>query len=78
MLSIRSRTAENRAAAFEKGSVALICFERGSEALQKSGVAPRHAKTAWIKHYTMAATTTDSPYGGACMFYKQPLFESNS
>ena len=50
MLSIRSRTAENRAAAFEKGSVALICFERGSEALQKSGVAPRHAKTAWIKH----------------------------
>jgi len=51
MLSIRSRTAENRAAAFEKGSVALICFERGSEALQKSGVAPRHAKTAWIKHY---------------------------
>jgi len=51
MLSIRSRTAENRAAAFEKGSVALICFERGSEALQKSGVAPRHAKTTWIKHY---------------------------
>jgi len=37
--------------AFEKGSVALIGFERGSEALQKKGVALRHAKTAWIKHY---------------------------
>ena len=24
--------------------------------------------------HTMAATTTDSPYRGKCMFYKQPLF----
>jgi len=23
--------------------------------------------------HTIAATTTDSPYGEACMFYKQPL-----
>jgi hypothetical protein len=35
--------------------VALIGFERGSEALQKKGVALRHAKTAWIKHYYFVA-----------------------
>ena len=49
MLSIRAR---GEICLWKKGRVAKFAFEKGSVAIREGGVAFRHAKMAWEKHYT--------------------------